>query len=118
MTTMQFKDFIFRHNPERISVGDSRRIVSHFCPGAAEITQNLGQNARAVTCAGCFFGDNFSEALAQLLEFRQKSDGETGMLYLPGLPPFPAKLVELAFEATGDGRVIPYTMRFLEAVEL
>lgn len=94
-------------------MSDSRNIVSHFCPGKAEISQDLGKNARAVTCSGSFWGYSFSEAMNQLLEFRKRSDG-VGMLYLPGVAPFPARLCELAFDAQGDGRIIPYTMRFLE----
>ncbi len=38
------------------------------------------------------------------------------MLYLPGVEPFSARLSDIAFDLTGDGRVVPYTMRFMEAV--
>lgn len=117
MDTMQFRDFIFKNNPQKISVSDSSNLVSHFCPGKAEITQDLGKKARVVTCSGSFWGDSFSEAVNQLLDFRQRSGG-VGMLFLPGIPPFPARLSELSFDAQGDGRIIPYTMRFLEAVDI
>lgn len=117
MVSLQFRDFIFKNNPEKISVSDSENVVSHFCPGKAEITQDMGRKARTVILSGSFWGGSFSEAMSQLLEFRAKS-GDVGMLFLPGLPPFPARLVELAFNASGDGRIIPYTMRFLEAMTL
>ncbi len=117
MSSLQFRDFVFRHNPEKISVSDSKNIVSHFCPGKAEIMQDMGKKARVVVCSGSFFGDNFSAAMSQLLDFREKS-GDVGMLYVPGVAPFAARLVELAFDARGDGRIIPYTMRFLEATSL
>lgn len=117
MFSMQFRDFMFKTNPEKISVSDSKNVVSHFCPGKAEITQDMGKKARVVVLSGSFWGDSFSEAMSQLLDFRAKS-GDVGMLFLPGLPPFPARLTELAFDARGDGRIIPYTMRFLEAVTL
>lgn len=117
MNTLQFRDFIFRYNPEKITVSDSVNVVSHFCPGKAEITQDMGKNARVVTLNGSFWGDSFSDAISQLLDFRAKSGG-IGMLFLPGVPPFPARLTELAFDAQGDGRIIPYTMRFLEAIAI
>lgn len=117
MFSMQFRDFIFKTNPEKISVSDSKNVVSHFCPGKAEITQDMGKKARVVVLSGSFWGDSFSEAMSQLLDFRSKS-GDVGMLFLPGIPPFPARLTELAFDAHGDGRIIPYTMRFLEAITL
>jgi hypothetical protein len=110
---MQFRDYIFRHNPAKITVSDSKAVATHLCPGGAEIAQELGERARQVTCSGSFFGANLGEAMGQLLEFRQKATGE-GMLYLPGLPPFPARLLELAFDAEGDGRIILYTMKFIE----
>lgn len=117
ITSLQFKDFIFKNNPEKISVSDSKNVASHFCPGKAEITQDMGSKARSVTLSGSFWGGSFSEAMSQLIDFRARSGG-VGMLFLPGLPPFPARLTELAFDAQGDGRIIPYTMRFLEAVTL
>ncbi len=110
MGTMQFRDYIFRHNPARIAVSDPRAVVTHICPGGAEIAQELGTRARVITCSGSFFGNGMTEAMGQLLEFRRKAEGE-GMLYLPGLPPFPARLLELKFDAEGDGRIILYTMR-------
>jgi hypothetical protein len=110
---MQFRDYIFRHNPAKITVSSPKAVVTHLCPGGAEIAQELGERARVVTCSGSFFGASMGEAMGQLLEFRQRSAGE-GMLYLPGLPPFPARLLELVFDAEGDGRIILYTMKFIE----
>jgi hypothetical protein len=37
------------------------------------------------------------------------------MLYLPGIPPFYAYLADLSVDAEGDGRVILYAMKFVEA---
>lgn len=68
-----------------------------------------------VTCSGSFWGPSFSEAIKELIEFRQRGDS-VGMLYLPGIAPFPARLRELAFDAEGDGRIIPYTMSFIEEI--
>lgn len=113
--TMQFRGYVFTTNPEKISVGETRNVARHFCPGKAEISQDMGKKARVVTCTGSFWGESFSDAMRELLKFREQGDG-VGMLYLPGMPPFAARLVELAFDAQGDGRIIPYSMRFIEAM--
>lgn len=126
VNTMQFRGYVFPTNPEKISVGETRNIVRHFCSGNTEISQDLGKKARIVTCSGSFWGDSFSDAMRELLRFREQSEGNpcggsnpsvggVGMLYIPGMPPFPARLAELAFDAQGDGRIIPYTMKFIEA---
>lgn len=114
--TMQFRDFIFRHNPQTIAVSCAANVVPHFCPGKGDVVQNLGRRGRIVRCSGSFFGTSFREAMAQLTEFRQKTNETTGgMLFIPGVEPFMAQLREFAFDAQGDGRIIGYTMVFVEA---
>lgn len=113
--TMQFRGYIFSTNPEKISVSETRNVARHICPGYAEISQDLGKKARVVTCTGSFWGESFSDAMRELLKFREQGGG-VGMLYLPGMAPFPARLAEIAYDAQGDGRIIPYSMRFIEAM--
>ena len=115
METVQFRDFIFRHNPHHIQIAAPQALASHFCPGHGEVVQGMGEKARSVRCAGTFFGDTYTQAMAQLLDFREKtSPGQAGMLFLPGIPPFMARLRSFSFDARGDGRIIEYTMEFLE----
>lgn len=114
--TMQFRDYIFPHNPQSITVTRAAETAVHFCPGKGEVAQRLGASVRAVRCNGSFFGDSFEQAAAQLREFRSKAEREEpGTLFLPGSEPFAAHLRELTYEATGDGRIIPYSMLFVEA---
>lgn len=110
METMQFRDFVFPHNPQSITVSERTQTVTLFCPGKGEIQQRLGGGCRVVRCAG-----SFEEAVRQVEAFR-RSTGEAaaGMLLIPGMQPFWAHIKELVFEASGDGRVIPYTMLFVE----
>lgn len=116
METMQYRDFIFRHNPRSITVTHGNSAVTHFCPGRGEVVQRLGRSVRTVRCGGSFFGDSFEEVAAQLEQFRQTAGKEgPGTLMLPGVTPFEAYLREFVYEADGDGRVIPYTMTFAEA---
>lgn len=115
---MQFGNYIFRHNPEVISVAGGNRTVTHFRPGAGEICRNLGERASEVTCSGSFFGGDLPDAMGQLLAFRKTAaDSPSATLFVPGLPPMRAVLRELAFDCRGDGRLIPYTMRFVEDAE-
>ena len=116
MDKMQFRGFVFPHNPQSITVSSSAQVAAYFCPGLGEYTQDMGRRGRTVRCGGCFFGENAAQALAQLSRFRQEADGgRTGMLYLPGVEPFMATLREFVFEEQGDGCILPYTMVFAEA---
>lgn len=116
METMQFRGYVFPHNPQSIAVSGAEHLAVHFYPGVGEVAQDLGRRARVVRCSGSFFGASAQLALAQLKKFQSAcGDGGSGMLYLPGMEPFMARLQEFAFEAQGDGRIIPYTMIFLES---
>lgn len=116
--TMQYRDFIFRHNPQNITIYQPNEVVSHFCPGGGDVVQYLGPRVRTVRCQGSFFGASYHEAMSQLRDFRARTaDGGRGMLLVPGMAPFLAYLKELTFDATGDGKIIPYTMLFTEAGE-
>lgn len=116
--TMQFRDYIFDHNPAKITVTRAEKAVRQFSPGRGEILQHLGRMARVVRCEGSFFGDSFATASARLDAFRRRAEGEEpGALFVPGEEPFLAYLQEFVFEAAGDGRIIPYAMTFLEAME-
>lgn len=114
--TIQFRDYIFRHNPQSITITCGTGTASHFCPGVGELVQRLGGKCRTVRCQGSFFGGSFQEASAQLEEFSRKAQqDQAGTLFLPGLQPFQAHLQELLFECAGDGKIIPYTLVFVEA---
>lgn len=118
MNTMQYRDYIFTHNPQTIQITHGVGTVSLFCPGRGEVVQQLGGKANVVQCSGSFFGNSYAQALAELEAFRKSADANTpGSLFLPGMHPFFAYLREFVYEASGDGRIIPYTMTFVEAEE-
>jgi len=117
MDTIQFRDFIFRHNPHSIDVSTPKAVSLHFCPGFGDVSQGLGDRAREVRLAGTFWGNTYTQALSQILDFqRSTAGGVAGMLFLPGITPFMARLRNFAFAADGDGRLIAYTMEFVEAM--
>ncbi len=111
---MQYKDFIFPHNPRKIEVETGILTSSLLCPFAGTMVQRLGQSPRAVTGEGQFFGPRALydyrrlEALLQL--------PEAGYLAIPGLPAMQAYFVRLALSCEGDGQMIHYRFGFLESM--
>ena len=116
MQKMQFKDFFFPHNPASITIERLGRQAVFLCPGYGEIVQPLFEGRRQVRCAGDFVCVSAAESAALIAEFEAKVAEHTpGVLVLPGMEPLVCLLAEYAFQARGDGRVTPYTMRFVEA---
>jgi hypothetical protein len=75
----------------------------------------MGARARTVRCEGCFLGRDAADALAQAAALRQKCrDGEAGTLFVPGMEPMQALMKEIVLEASGEGRIIPYCIVFME----
>ena len=112
---MQFRNFSFANNPQTITIQQGNKLISHSLPGGGSIVQQLGAIPRIITCKGAFLGRSFTEAAAQLQNFRTVAAGhQTGLLFIPGLEPVPAYLRELVCEASSDGRILPYTMVFVE----
>lgn len=115
METMQFGGFIFSHNPEIITVEQSSPLASHICPGKGELWQSLGSDQRKITCKGCFVAKSYGEASSQVENFRRESS-KSRLLFVPGMAPFMARLHSFVLEASGDGRILPYTIVFVEEV--
>ena len=116
MFNMQFREFIFPFNPASITVERLGRHAVFFCPGYGQIVQSLGDGKRQVLCAGDFVCATPSQSVTLIASFEEKcADGKPGVLILPGMSPMIAVLAQHSFQSRGDGRVTPYTMRFLEA---
>jgi len=115
MQIAQFKGFLFPHNPSAIRLTKPSRHGVFFCPGHGEVVQSLGGGAAEITCEGSFVCASADDAAALVADFEEKTSGGAGILILPGREPLFAVLTSHSFEQTGDGRAIPYTMRFLEA---
>lgn len=110
---MQFHNYIFSHNPSEITVKNSNKIITHFCPGMGEFSDNLGMLVQNVECLGNFLGDNYNMALLQLNKFIAVAQNtQAGLLYIPGLAPFMAYVSEFVYKAQGSGRIISYNIKF------
>ena len=116
MDKMQFKEFFFPHNPASIVIERVGRRAVFLCPGHGEVVQPLYGGRRQIRCTGDFVCASAAESAALIAEFESKAVQVTpGVLVLPGMEPMTCLLAEHSFQARGDGRVIPYTMRFVEA---
>ena len=119
MSTMQFRDYVFRHNPAIIRVEESPVLSEDYCPGLGLLVQNHGRGARVVTCSGSFWGATADDAFRQCESLRQAANKErTGLLCLPGVAPFYAHMRALTVDARGDGLLLPYTVVFVEQVAI
>lgn len=115
MNNMQYKDFIFPHNPAAITLEEPGRHAVHFCPGQGEVVQFLGGGKRSIRCEGSFACATPEEAAALMEGFRARAaDPQPGVLFLPGLPPVVAVVTSCVFQAVGTGATLPYAIRFLE----
>lgn len=113
---MQFKSFLFPHNPAEIVVEQPGRYAVFLLPDHGELVQSLGKGVKRVRCTGSFLAHSAREAAAIAAEFEAKTaDPSPGILLLPGLGSMEAVLAELRWEAQGDGRELPYVMSFVQA---
>lgn len=90
---MEFRGFRWPQNPASLSVSHGRQIAAHTVPYAGDMLQDFGRRKTVVTGEGVFKGGHAMEQFQQLQAFQE--DGMAGVLYMMGLPPIPAKLVEL-----------------------
>ena len=115
MSRMQFRGFSFSRNPQSIIISRGNRLAGHVLPGGGTVVQALGTAPATITCKGSFFGASFAEAAAELENFRAEAAGkQAGLLFVPGLEPMQVYLREIVCEASADGRILPYTMVFVE----
>jgi len=112
---VQFGDYLFAYNPSRIELRSRRQSSSRRLPYLGEQVIATGEQAREVLLEGAFFGQTADEAMAgyRRLEEVYRSR-RRGLLFLPGNEPFYALFDRLELDASGDGRILQYSARFLE----
>ena len=115
MDRVRFGEFVFPHNPASMVVERAGRQAVFFCPGHGEVVQPLCRGSRQVRLVGDFVCASAVESAALIADFERSVAGHTPqVLLLPGVEPIICLLAEHSFQARGDGRVSPYTMRFIE----
>lgn len=115
MTKLQYGTFTFENNPRRIELSGSNAIAAHTLPFHGTVSQNLGPRGRAARCSGEVFAQDAASALEKLAALRAACSGVgAAQLTLPTGDTFLAFVSRFAYTAQGDGRVLAYTIDFVE----
>lgn len=115
MTRLQFQQFVFEHNPRKIELSFAQHMAMHTVPAYGAVAQSLGPKCRIVRCEGEVFADMPDGASKKLAAISAICVGGTpGQLYLPTGERFEAVVSRFAYIAQGDGRVISYSIEFIE----
>lgn len=112
LPAMRFKNFSWPKNPAKLHISSQRQVKEVFLPFLRSSFQDLGSKRRVVSGEGVFLGphaaDSF-QALSNLL-----SQGGSGTLSLPALPPLSASLVRLDLIADPVPNTVRYSFEFWE----
>lgn len=109
---MQFKDYVFSHNPSKFEIINDRRLTQYISPLVCDVVQDLGLRARIVKGSGEFFGTDCMEQFMKLYSLYRKSG--SGKLILPTGTNFYAYFKELELVGEAGPFSIKYSFCFLE----
>lgn len=116
MTKMQFGTYSFEYNPRRIEVAYSGNIAAYVMPGCGALAQHLGARCKTVRAEGELFALTADAALAKLTALRAACCATTAaVLKLPTGETFSAIASRFSYTAQGDGRLLAYTVEFMQA---
>lgn len=112
MNKMQFGDYVWRHNPEKLKMVYSKRVKVFRPPNQSPVVQSLGTELRVVTGRGDFFGENaFSDFFRLAAEFSKQ---DTALLTLPGFDSFYARFKRLELDGEAGEGLVGYSFEFWE----
>ncbi len=112
VSLMQFKNFIWTKNPEKLSVSVTRDMKELEIPFYGAVMQDYGAKKRIISGEGEFCGPQCMHTYQALSALFQQ--GGSGILKLPDLPALIAKPVSLSYEATTSPHVLRYKFLFWE----
>lgn len=110
---MRYKDYIWAEGPETVQIHCAQRLAELSRPQAGTVVQSMGTKTRVVTGKGIFAGESGArefEKLSLLL-----AEGNSGMLMLTGMEPFPAFFSSLEMEGEPGPDCVRYSFSFVEA---
>lgn len=113
LPAMQYKTFVWPHNPKIYSISFSRRTVIHKQPFGSYCVEDLGRNCRIMEGSGEFYGADAYSTFRTLacLAYEQTP----GLLIHPLWQSSSAYLTELKLlQEPGENHVL-YSFRFTEA---
>ena len=114
-STMQYKDYVWAHNPKSINILSSRDIKEALIPYCGNEFQDYGMEKRIVKGIGEFYGENCLEQYKVLVDLFNKKG--TGYLSLPNVPPFLAIFKSLRLEGSAKPNILSYSFEFWECLK-
>lgn len=113
--TMQYKNYIWTHNPKNIEILSNRDVKENTLPYFGSVFQDYGRKKRIVKGIGEFFG---SDCLSQYdTLFSLFKEGGEGFLFLPQIPPFLAIFKSLSLVGETTPNVVRYSFEFWECTD-
>lgn len=112
LNPMQYKDFVWPHNPRTVKMAQQRNIKELCVPFGGSVLQDYGGGKRIVTGEGEFFGEDCMENFLRLSALLK--EGGAGYLSLPGMTPFLAVFHSLELLEEPQEDMLRYTFTFWE----
>ena len=109
---MRFKSFSWPKNPAKLHISSERQVKEVFLPFLQSSFQDLGSKRRIVSGEGVFLGPHAADTFQSLSDLL--SQGGSGTLSLPALPPLSASLVRLDLLADPLPNSVRYSFEFWE----
>jgi LysM repeat protein len=112
LTPMSYRSYVWPGNPETIKIERARNTAQFKIPGETGVVQEAGTAPRKVSGSGRFTGSGCMEEFQRLSAVL--ASGGSGMLCLPGAPPFSAVFVSLVMKGVPRPNCVEYEFLFLE----
>ena len=115
LTPMQYKGYVWPHNPRTYTIRYQRQVAVHKVPFGRYAMQDLGLTRRVMTGEGEFYGPTADEEFKKLASVFY--EGGAGPLIHPVWQSSKAYFVELALAQEPRKDYVRYTFTFWETFE-
>ncbi len=108
---IQYGDFLFPNDPERLEITYGWKVVSKENRAGAWQVRLLGRLGRVIAGEGCFYGDSPCATLASLAALL---DGQAHIFSHPVYGTVSACMTELVSDEEPESGLVRYRFRLLE----
>lgn len=109
---MKYGEYVWPHNPEKLTVTCRREVKELHAPFSGSILQDYGVQKRVVEGEGEFYGGNCITQFHKLYAVLEKT--ERDVLTLPNVPPFYARFLSLEMIGNPEPDLVRYRFVFWE----
>ena len=114
---MQYKNYVWPRNPERINVTLENNIKDIELPKNASVLQFYGRKKRIVNGTGNFVGEDCFNNFKTLFDLFKKSVNKSEYLCIPNIEPFLAVFKDLKLIGEPSPDLVTYNFTFWEDTE-